>query len=166
MARAQFRWESLPEDLRDINAFQPIIAQVMLPRFPSSQGYLHEAIGKSEYRVRRGLFGGWDVRVWRQENLNIDVSPGSRFGSVLPVVAGLLALAGLGVLDHYGYRFGPSKGSGYIMIASWTVMFLVFWGLLGLLIRPVVGAIRRDPLDQDLLDEIRRALPDPVSHAP
>src|SRR5258707_4307054 len=109
MAQAKLKWESLPNDLRDINVFQPVIAQVMLMRFPSTQGYRHQILGNTEYRVRRGMFGGWDVRVWRQEHLIIDVSAGSRFNSALPIIAGLLALAGVAVLDGFNYLFNAAN---------------------------------------------------------
>lgn len=166
MAQAQLEWESLPDGLRDITAFQPIIATVLLARFPSVEGYQHQPIGTTDHRVRRGLFNGWDVRVWRQENVTIDVSPGSRFNSALPILAGLIALTGLIALGGWDYflgalgrRFMVFERIGLLFIASWTALFLVSWGLLWLLTSPIVAAIRRESPDQETLEEILRALP-------
>jgi hypothetical protein len=166
MAQVQLKWDSLPEGFRDFKAFLPAIAGVMRARFPTSQGYRHLLIGNTDYRVRRGVFGGWNVRLWRQENLIIDVGAGSRFDSALPVLSLLLtlpALAGIEVMaSAFEWTLFPSsltKKGGLILLAVGTIGFLIVWTGLWLLARPLVWAMRRDRLDQELLDEIRKVLP-------
>ena len=173
MAQSQFRWESLAGGLQDINAFLPIIAGVMHARFPPDRGYRHKAVGRTDYRVRRGVFEGWNVRVWRQEHLIINVSAGSRFDQALPFLAGLLALAGLVALDPlanaYGWTVFPSmmsKSAGLVQLMFTTLAFLILWGALWLATRPLFWATRADRVDQDILNEIRRALPPDAAEVP
>ena len=163
MAQIEIQWDSLPEPMKNLNAYLQIIAQVMARRFPTDGGFRHQVIGNTEYRVRRGLFEGWDVRVWRQNQLIVNVSSGSRFSSGLPIIAGVLAAIAMGIVENTWFSTanipisGAARKIGYLWLALWTVMFLVIWGALGLVLRFPFGT--QHGLDQDLLMEIRKSIP-------
>jgi hypothetical protein len=147
MAQARLKWDQLPQRWRDISVFLPRIGTIMETRFPPSEGFVHEAIGRTEYRVRRGFFSGMDVRVWRQGDLVINVSQGSRLGSLLPVIAAVLAAIVVTSLIMLAPQLGIKelfpggfiKRMSYLVFTVGMALFLAFWGLLAILMRPFVG---------------------------
>jgi len=132
-------------------------------KFLPSDGFDHQRIGRTEYRVRRGFFHGLDVRVWRQgEHLLINVSPGSRLSSLLPVVAAATAASAIALL-----RLTPDfvvdasfvfwvRRSIYGSMAIGTLFFLVHWGLMALLTRSFVGRLKKGLDERTILAEIQR----------
>src|SRR5262245_46680822 len=106
MALARLKWDQLPQRWRDISAFIPRITTIMEHRFPPSEGYEHEIVSRTEYRVRRGFVRGMDVRVWRQDDLIVSVSSGSRLGSLHPAVAAIVAALVVGYLVAVGPQYG------------------------------------------------------------
>ena len=166
MAQARLKWDQLPERWRDISAFLPRIITIMEYRFPPLDGYEHEAVSRTEYRVRRGFFRGLDVRVWRQNELIIDVSPGSRLGSLLPVLAAVMAAVGIGCLVYFGpaygihvsFEDGVTRRMSYLVFTVGFLIFIVLWVLLAMLARPLIGQLKEDCNEQTILAEIKRGL--------
>ena len=163
MAQVHLKWDQLPPRWRDITAFLPRVATIMGSKFLPSDGYDHQLIGRTEYRVRRGFFHGLDVRVWRQgEDLIINVSPGSRLSSLLPVVAAATAASAI-----VFFRLTPDfvvdssfvvlmRRSIYGSMAVGTLFFLVHWGLMALLTRSFVGQLKKGCDERSVLAEIQR----------
>jgi hypothetical protein len=166
MAHARLKWDQLPERWRDIRRFLPRIATIMESRFPPSEGYEHQTVGQTEYRVRRGFFLGLDVQVWRQKDLIINVSQGSRLGSLLPLIAALMAAVGVGCLveiaPEYGIHIlfpgGFIKRMAYLVFTIGMLLFLVLWGLMAVLMRPLGGQLKASCDEQTILAEIKRGL--------
>jgi hypothetical protein len=135
MAEARLKWDQLPQRWRDISVFLPRIATILEARFPSSEGFEHEAVSRTEYRVRRGFFRGLDVRVWRQEDLIIHVSSGSRLGSLLPGIAAVVAAVGVGCLVSFGpdygihvsFEDGVTRRMSYLVFTVGFIVFLILW---------------------------------------
>jgi hypothetical protein len=159
MAQARLKWDQLPQRWRDISAFLPRIATMMEHRE-------HETVSRTEYRVRRGFVRGLDVRVWRQEDLIINVSTGARLGSLLPGIALVVAAVGVACLVKFGPQYGihlsfPDgviKRMTYLVLTVGMVLFLLVWGLLAVLIRPFAGRLREGWDEQTILAEITRGL--------
>jgi hypothetical protein len=166
MVQARLKWDQLPQRWRDISVFGPRIATIMEHRFPPSSGFDHEAVSRTEYRVRRGFLRGLDVRVWRQDDLVVDVSPGSRLGSLLPAIAAVTGAAAAGGLVlfgpehgiHVSFEDGVTRRMAYLVFTVGFLVFLALWVLLSLLLRPLVGALSEEHSDRTILAEIVRGL--------
>jgi hypothetical protein len=138
----------------------------MESRFPPSEGFEHEAVSPTEYRVRRGFLRGLDVRVWRQEDLIVSVSSGSRLGSLLPGLAAVVAAVAVGGLIvlgpergiHVSFEDGVTWRMSYLVSMVGFVVFLILWVLLSVLLRPLVRPLRADCNEQTILAEITRGL--------
>jgi len=89
--------------------------------------------------------------MWRQDDLLINVSKGSRLGSLLPVIALGAATVGVGCLVGFGPQFGihvkfPDgviKRMTYLVLTVGMLLFLIVWGFLAVLMRPFAARLRR-----------------------
>jgi len=90
----------------------------------------------------------------------------SRLGSLLPVVASMMAAVGVGCLVHLAPQFGIHAlfPEGFIRRMTSVVftvgiaLFLVLWGILAMVMRPVIGPLGKDRDEQAILAEITRGL--------
>lgn len=172
VAKLQLRWESLPPNVQDITVFVPAIVRLLESRFLRSEGWKHEKIGATEYRVRRGLVEGLAIHVWRQEHVNVSITPSSRMASFLPVVAGVLSalLTNLALdllVERIGYDIdGPDhrqQATSYALVFSiWPILWLLCWGALGMLTKVITGTTAPEILEQSLMADVRRMLPESV----